>query len=664
MPASLMVMLKTSFKHIYLLLWRLFIAMLLFSIGRLVFLYLNYAFYSNLKFLEILHLLIIGFRFDISAIVYLNIPVILMHILPLGQIRDHKIYQGVIKYYFLIVNSLLLLINLVDARFFDFSLKRSTAYMLHYLADSKDVPILIPQFIVDYWYIPVMWIVFTLLAWWLYSLVNLRGKNYNKQKLFGFKRFAIEFVIFTLFIPILLIAARGGMQGRPLSVVDAAKYSSGKSAPLVLNTPFAVMTTLGHQSMKVSRYFSNEECQKIYPTLHQYNYPDSPFRKVNVVILLLESFSREYSGYLNNYKGYMPFLDSLMQQSLLFKNAYANGTRSIDAIPCIVSGIPALMDDPFVMSVFNTNKINSLPEMLKQEGYQTAFFHGGNNGTMNFDSYSKMTGFDAYYGRNEYNNDNDYDGYWGIYDEPFLQFFARKLNTFREPFFAMDFTISSHNPYRVPDKYQEKFPENRVDLLRVVRYSDYALKQFFLTASKMPWFNNTLFIISADHTGHAISHTENQDAENEDEKLSPYLVDFYKNTVGKYAIPILFYYPGDSLVGINESTIQQNDLMPSILDFLKYNKPFVAFGQSVFDKNARRVAVQFVNENYQVIKGDYNLLFDGKKAVSLYHFRNDPIEKNNLVKKDTTRVDELETIIKAIAQQFRHRLINNQLYPE
>src|SRR5690606_39267322 len=125
---------------------------------------------------------------------------------------------------------------------------------------------------------------------------------------------------------------------------------------------------------------------------------------------------------------YTPFLDSLAGEGMSFTNSYANGLRSAEGLRAIFSGIPSLMAEPFTTSVYSTNKITSIPGLLKTQRYHTSFSHGATNGSMSFDVFTRSAGVDHYYGRTEYNNDKDYDGNWGIYDEPFLQYFEQGLN--------------------------------------------------------------------------------------------------------------------------------------------------------------------------------------------------------------------------------------------
>ena len=652
--------------HILLLLKRLFLALMLFSISRLVFYLINYELFTGLGLWQFIGVFIIGMRFDLSVIIYFNMLFILMHILPLGVIKSRKPWQLFLKWYFVLVNAMLIFINLADAKYFNFILKRSTADVLKFIFLSDDVPTLIPQFLAAYWYLPVIWDTLMIMTWFVYpalkpeKLQKLIREGANRR----FLSTGYQFTAFIVLMGLSFIGARGGVQLKPLMIVHASKYTTAKYIPLVLNTPFTIMTTYGHKDLDVPEYFTYEECEKIYPTLHQYEFADTSFRRMNVVIILFESYSREYSGFLNGYRGYTPFLDSLMQHSLVFSNAFANSHRSIDAVLSIIAGLPTLMDDPIITSVYSTNNLYSLAHILNKEEYNTAFFHGGTNGTMGFDGFAGMAGFDDYYGRTEYGNEEDYDGYWGIYDEPFLQYFAAKLNSFKQPFFAFEFALSSHFPYSIPEQHKGKFKEGPLKIHKVVSYTDYALKQFFKTASKMPWYNNTIFMVMADHPAQSVIPSNIEDIEDPGEKLDEYSMKFYNNTHGRYAIPMLCFVPSDSSInGIDTIITQQSDMIPSILYYLRYNKPFMAFGNNVFDDSANHLAVAFVNGIYQVSKGRYSLLFDGEKSIALYDNMADPEHKRNLLLTQKQTVQELEIYIKAIYQQYNYRLVNNKLVP-
>jgi len=651
--------------NIVLLLKRLLLTVFLFFLSRLFFYIYNYGLFADIEFLELAKVFFIGIRFDLSVIFYFNLLFIIVSLIPLRKVIILRSVQLFLKLYFVSIVSILVLVNLLDSIYFHFVQKRSTADIFKYIFMSDDVPTLLPGFVKDYWFVGVIWLIIIALTWMIYPKLNKQKvdiivKTDSKSK----KKFTWIYnsLMMILLIGFSLIGARGGLQLKPLSIIDASKNVSVSQMPLALNSVFTVMTTFGHDDLHEKQYFTEKQCEEIYPVEFSFSKEDKGFNEKNIVVLLMESFSKEYVGSLNNYEGFTPFLDSLMNYSLVMENAYSNGLRSIDAIPAIVTGIPSLMDDPFITSVYNTNLTNSLAIILKEKGYYTSFFHGGTNGTMNFDGFAGYAGFEDYYGRYEYDYDTDYDGYWGIYDEPFLQYFAQKLNSFEQPFFAFEFTLSSHYPYSIPENHKGEFPEGTMKIHKVVRYADYALKQFFETAKKMPWYDNTLFIIVADHPAQSVIPSSINDIEESNQVLNDYLMKYYKNTSGRYAIPIIFFNPGDSLFkGRYNKTIQQTDIFPTILDYLNYDKPIISFGTSIFDNNSQRIALQFVNGLYQITSGKYSLLFDGDKSTSLYNNEVDPQHKQNLINTENVVADSLEITIKAVLQQYTTRMINNNL---
>ena len=649
---------KYYFSQVLDLLKRLGIVLVLFSFTRLFFYFFNLSLFSDVSFGELMKALIVGIRFDISVVIYFNLLIILMHLLPVGKVYNSKTYQWIILYYFVIVNALLLLINLGDAVFFHFTLKRSTIDVVKFIFISGDVLNLLPHFIIDYWFVPFLFIGILLILAFGNRLIDKRNSGTHSRN--TLKTVALQLLVMLVLLGISLIGARGGLQGRPLSIMHASSNTNAKLAPIVLNTPFTLMVTYGHESIPERTYFSDEELPKYYQVVKQ-KHTTKPFKTKNIVFLLLESFSKEYVGSLSHYKGYTPFLDSLIGQSIVFTNAFSNGYRSMDAMPAMLMSVPCLMNDPIITSAYSTDKFTALAEILKTKSYTTAFFHGGNEGTLGLDGFAKLSGFDQYFGRTEYNNDDDNDGYWGTYDEPFLQYVIKNIDSFPEPFFVTEFTLSSHYPYSLPGKYENKFKEGPLRIHRVVRYTDYALKRFFEVARTKPWFNNTIFVISADHPAQSVIPSKADNIKDENNLPDEELLQYYKNSSGRYAIPMLIYAPGDSsLKGKVATTIQQADIMPTVLNMLQYDKPYIAFGNDVFDSTAVHAAFHYVNGLYQITSGDYCLLFDGEKAVALYE-KSDVGHLDNLLEKEAEKTLELENILKAYLQEFSHRLRENKL---
>ena len=633
------VKMKNYISHIKLFLLRMLLLLAIFSISRVLFYAFNFRYFNSVKPWEFIWILIAGIRFDISALFYFNLIFIFFSIVP-GGFKNNKLYQKVLFVFYFGVNALLLVTNFVDTKFFDFENKRLTSDVFSDVWLGEDFKTLLPQFIKDYWYLIILWICSCLFLYWFYPKLKQLRKY---DKIVRLKEYLYQMIVFVLLLGLVAIGGRGGFQLKPLRVIHASSYTSARNVPLVLNTPFTIMKTLGAKSVSEKKYFIPEVLDSIYNPVNLYS--DSLVvakNKPNVVVLILESFSKEYIGAFNNGVGYTPFLDSLIAESLVFPNAFANGKRSIEAMTSIVAGIPSLQNTPYITSRYSSNTINALPEILNNKGYHTSFFHGGKNGTMNFDNFASMAGYSKYYGMIEFDNEEFFDGKWGIFDEEFLYFFRDRLSSFRQPFFSTIFTLTSHHPYPIPEKYKNRFPKGNLKVHETIGYTDYALKQFFSSIKNTNWYKNTLFVFVADHTAQA-------------EKKE------YNNNVGMYSIPIFFYHPTDSIFKGNlEKVAQQADIFPTIIDYIGCDKPIVCFGNSLLDDSGDHFAINFINGIFQIIKDEYVLQFDGQKTIAIYNYKKDVFLDKNLI---NTNFDysELENKLKAIIQSYQTRMVHNKL---
>ena len=172
-----------------------------------------------------------------------------------------------------------------------------------------------------------------------------------------------------------------------------------KNTSVILNTPFCILHSLNEVQLPDYYYFNNDELNIIYSPIHLPK--KQKLEKQNIIFLIMESYSKEFVGFYNNYEGYTPFLDSLMHHAMVFTNAYANGLKSIEALPAITASIPTLMTNPFITSDFARNKFKSLASILNNEGYSTSFFMVVKKGTMGFYSFAHRAGFQEYYGLEE-----------------------------------------------------------------------------------------------------------------------------------------------------------------------------------------------------------------------------------------------------------------------
>ena len=615
-------------KSNILLLKRFLLVVLIYQLCRVLFFFMNFNSFGSFSF----ETFIGGLLFDISAVAYLNIIFIIAHLIP-GNLKYKTTYQKRLKIAFFSVNLLFIATNFIDIIYYRFTGRRSTFSMITARGMEHEALGLIPSFLKEFWYVGILFLIFSVFFWMLIPTFNstIEIKKITRNQ------YIKKYSLLIIALGIVLVLGRGGFQKKPIKIVDAIKYGELGNSALVLNTPFCILKTISKtEDIEKVHYFESSELAEIYNPIVTLN-STIPTNKKNVVILILESFGDENVG-----RGCTPFLDSLITKSYYFKNGFANGKVSIDAVPSILSSVPSLMNNSFISSSYSLDKVNGLPEILKKEGYTTSFFHGAFNGSQNFDQYAKVAGFESYYGKDEYEGPQAFDGKWGVFDEEFLQFFCRKLTTFKQPFFTSLFTISSHNPYIVPEKYKGKFPKGKTTIQESIGYTDYALRQFFKEAKKQGWYKNTLFVISSDHTS-----SEGDQA-------------FDKTNIGKFSIPILFLDPSNpELFGINEKNFQQIDIMPSILDYLNIKTEMVSFGKSYRSKDD--FVVYYLQGTYHYIQNDYYLAFANNKCIGLYNWKKDALLKDNMISKDKLRVAKMERFLKAYIQSFYDRVTNDQL---
>lgn len=641
------VMMKRIFQGNYykVFIVRMLYVFLLFTLARILFYIFNHD-YFDVSPGHFFSILFYGLVFDLSAIIVCYLPFILFSFFPL-RIRSEKKYQKFLLVLFTLSTAAAMAANLLDCEYFRFAGARTTADIFKVLGLGSDFITLLPQYINDFWYLFLIWagLVFISIYFFIKTKVNRPENKKGKTLLFWYLR---ETIILAIISGMCIIGFRGGLQLRPISIMTAGQYTSVQNMAFVLNTPFTIIKTIGKTGVKKENYFDEKTLSEIYAPVHTYYKCNSGQKKLNVVIIILESFSKEYIGALNHdldkgaYKGYTPFLDSLIDESLVFPNSFANGKRSIEGIPAVLAGIPALMNEAFITSAYAGNNFSSLASILKEQGYSSLFFHGGTNGTMGFSNFANSAGFDNYFGRDEYNNEKDFDGKWGIFDEPFLQYAARTIDNSRRPFVAGIFTLSSHHPYKVPAQYNNVFSDGPLPIFKSIRYADYSLKGFFETVSKKSWFDSTLFVITADHTS---------------ESMYPE----YQTRCGMYEVPIIFYQHNSRLKGKNSAVTQQTDIMPSVLDYLNYSKRFFAYGESVFDTTTDHYAVNYANESYEIIMNDYALIFDGMNSVSLYDIRKDSLMEKNIISEKPAIKSEMEKKLKAIIQSYNNSLLKNTM---
>lgn len=603
--------------------------MLAMMLSRVVFYVFNSSNFLHLGLSD----LAASFWFDAVTISLLGFPYLALSILPL-PFQANKWYLGLKKILFYLTFIILIALNLIDVEYFSYSQKRSTADLFTILSAGNDFAQQITSFFRDFWMLLVFLILFYV------GMVFLLNKIKIKAEKFSFKRDVFWFLVcLTSFI----VIGRGGFQLKPISPIDASKFTRIENAALVLNTPFTMVKSFNKGGLDEKNYFSEQEEMRLFNPI-QSTHPQHLYdSKPNIVIIILESFGNEWIGAAGAKKSFTPFLDSLTKVSLYFKNGVSNGKKSIEAVPSIVSSLPSLMDNPYISSSYGSNKVTSLASLLKNYGYESGFFHGATNGSMRFDGFAAQTGFDHYMGRKEYKNDEHFDKSWGILDEYFNPWTAKELSNYHKPFFATLFTLSSHHPYYIPPHMRGKLRKGPQPICESIHYGDYSLAKFFKEAKKQAWYNNTIFVICADHT----SATESE---------------IYNQRTELFKIPILFFDPSGKLKAKKEERLFQHiDIMPTLLDLLDLELSYYAFGNSYF-KNTDPEAITFLEGTYHYFRNNHLLTFSSEKARNLYSIKvqkKDTPDSLSYYKKESKLYEKR---LKAIIQRYNRDLILNQTH--
>lgn len=628
---------KAYFRRIKLLLLCLGLILLAYADCRLLFFIFHKNNFPTIGFVEYLIISWHAIPFDIVSIVYTNILFILFLIFPV-DFTGKRILRKIVKVVFLLTNGIALFANCVDLAYFNFIHKRATFDVFRLISEQTDMSALLPLFLKDFWYVFVIAIAFVVA---LNFIFNQFLKWYDKNKFVdesNVKQISLRSLVFVFLCGLAVLGMRGGFQLIPLGIVNAGDKVQSNAIPLLLNTPFSILRSAELASLEEKSYFTDAEVDAIYSPFHE-KIDTARFKELNVVVILLESFSKEYTG-LSEGVSYTPFLDSLMKESYLCTNAYSNGKLSIEGIPAALSSLPS-MNEAYLNTTCSGNNISSLASVLKKKGFTSSFYHGGTNGTMSFDSYCKLAGFEKYYGRKEYNNEADADGSWGIWDEPFLLNYAKELKQMKQPFVSSIFTLSSHHPFAVPAKYKDRFKGGELAIYKSLQYTDNSLRLFFNAVKMEAWFKNTLFVITADHTGDPSD-------------------DFAYSAVGSFQIPLIYFKGDNSLKGVDSAITQQIDIMPSVLGQLSYNERYFAFGTNIFDSTSVRFAINNRNNQYQYFYKNKMCTFDGTNLKEIIEINGRGLYALPNMESCPDK-SEMEKRLKAFVQVYYRCLVRNKM---
>lgn len=601
---------------------RITFALLIFALSRVGFYFYNFSYFEAASLSETIWAFFYGLRFDLSTVLIANLFFILAAILPYRP----RWYGKFLKALFVISNTVYLSLIFGDYEYFAFTGKKLTYDLLMIGSDFNDQA---PQLIANYWHLTLLTFFTAGLVWKFYPM---KGREvWHKKKIALYKSIPISILFFVL----TAIGVRGGLQLRSISPKEAFVFKTYELGNFALNSAYSFIRSFGNKGAKKVSYFSTdkEAFQKLKDA-RTFSESEISAKGSNVVIIIVESLSQEYVN-----QGYAPFIKELSEKGLYFETNFANGRRSMEALPSIMTSFPSILGSPIYQTQYQSNKFHALPKILKENGYKTTFYHGGKKGTMDFDAYCYSIGFDEYHALEDYPNKDHFDGTWGVYDHHYLEHFGDKIDDYKNPFFAGVFTLSSHQPYSIPASLKGKFPKGELPIHESIGYADYSLRNFFQYIKDKEWFKNTLFIVTADHT----------------QKLT---TKEFQSILGRYRVPLIFYHPQVDLRGKSKREVTQHvDILPSVLDLLDIQYPKkLYYGASVFNDSKGRM-LNFNSGSYFLLKENKLISFDGSNA-KFFDTKADFLNLSPSNVQESSLLEEL----KAIIQYTNNGLRNNNIY--
>jgi len=614
-------------REFKILLVRFIFLLIFYSVARLFFLVLN-PFFFEFGLTSVLNAFWVGTWYDTSTIIYSNILLILISFFQF--FKHSKLLNLLAKWYYIGINTLFIFLNLIDSAYFKFSGKRSG---IDLLSEAGEWVPLLKSYLLDYYYILFLLIPVPILLHRIWIKTEKITTRINQIQLWP--KMLISFALMVLFF----LGARGGWGLTPLTSFDASKFAGPNFISLSVNTGFNMIMTVQQQGVEERKYFNENEISNYYSPIHQINSNIS--KPKNLVLIVVESLGKEYVGLFNKGKSKTPFIDSLMNLSSVYNHAYSNGKRSIEGLPSIIASMPSFMNTDYPSSYYQANLLNGIGFYLQQQKYNASFYHGGRNGTMSFDNIVASTSNGSYFGMNEYPDMADFDGSWGIYDDKYLLYWANELNNKKQPFFSGIFTLSSHHPYPIPERFKNKFPKGSLPIHESISYVDYSLQLFFEKIKNQAWYQNSVFVFVADHA-----------AENEKQ--------YYQTNQGKFEIPLFVFDPEKPEYILIDRTVSQSDVMPIALEAVSFKGK--VFGYGTYPEDS--FAVQYHDGYYQMIQYPFVLHFDGSNILAFYDFSKDPLMNLNLINEKSTSEKQIQmkNKMKAYLQEYCNRLIRNKTH--
>ncbi|MDP4683651.1 MAG: LTA synthase family protein [Crocinitomicaceae bacterium] len=425
----------------------------------------------------------------------------------------------------------------------------------------------------------------------------------EKQSLNWFIRIPVAVVFLGFFGSGFFLLARGGTQQIPINI-DSAYYSKDYATnDLSVNSVYYFFKSfiLYNRSEKGVGFPLIEEKKAKQQLADFFDYPKNHSNYIlttdrpNIVFIILESWTSNAVGALNNGIGATPYFDKLSEKGLLFTNIYASGSTSEVGNASIFSGYPALPEVFLSMQPDKHRKIPSLNQELKKWNYTSHYLFSGDLKYGNIGGFFMDHGFDVVEDENDFPSGLKH-GKLNYYDEDLYKIFLKKINKTKEPFMHCAFTGSTHSPYDFPRKNSKKWNGSEAAFMESMYYADECLNDFLTEAKTKPWYNNTIFVLVADH-GHAAPEIQN-----------PSVSAFFKIPLLIYGEPLKKEYQGKKIDKIGS----QSDIARTIAYQLKGDAEQFKWSKDLLNPQAPEFALHTVIRGYGWVskQGNFTYNFD------------------------------------------------------
>lgn len=427
--------------------------------------------------------------------------------------------------------------------------------------------------------------------------INFRKRNFSVQR-------NASGILFTCLIPfVLVVMMRGGFQKFPLGKawVYFSPHTILNQAALNGVWNFGYALTQPTDLLKNPyNFFTEQEANKVVAEL--FTHSRQRRKKIlntsqpNILLVMLESWGDSITKHEVNGKKVTPYFDTLANEGLLFTDFYSPGFRTEQGLAALVSGFPSQPTTSIIRKYGVFDRLPGLPKSLAPAGYVSSFYYGGSLHFANTDGYLKAMGFEKIIGGDNFKESKQAG--WGIYDEELFRFFIDDMKNSSQPFFSIVMSCTSHEPF---DADVEKIVPHEAgswcnDYINTVHYTDKCLGEFMDGIKKLPWYQNTLVVITGDH---------GQECSDRDEY----------NSVERHHIPFLL--TGGALKeeyrGKTFSTISsQVDFAASLLSQLALPSGDYRWSRNIFETDSRQFAFYAFDDGFGWITDSSQVVYDNK----------------------------------------------------